>query len=349
MAVRRAPHGAGIALLMACVASICSCGGAEARGATTAPPPQAALGPLAPLVPPGARLVIAARPAELFASGAASRIVDVLVVPGGLDRFAAHTGVDPRRLSEAVYAEYDDGASLVLIRGPIDAEFVVREAGERMSAVESRADVPLVRRAGLLSNERRELVALEHDVVAVTGGPAVPHLAALLSCVTSSPRRCRSAFGGSDAGALLLEHRAAPLALFAPTGLTLPEGFGTASLLAGTRALVAAVSPLEPAELAVVLELRGRFPEDAEANFRALLLSVGASDLGAMMGLRAAAERVVTERTATGMKLRTTLEVATITRGLQVLFAGEIREILDPPSASPRPASEGGADAGASI
>lgn len=331
------------------VATAMSCGGATPLSAPTTARAPAPLGPLALRVPPGARLVIVARPAALFTSEAAARIVDALVLPGGLDHFTARTGVDPRRLLEAVYAEYDDGASLVLVRGPIDAQLVVEEAGARMSAVESRADHPLVRRAGLFSDERRELVALERDVIVVASGPAIGHLATLLACVTSSRGRCPSAFAGNDAAALFAAHQDAPLAFFAPTGLTLPEGFGTTDLLAGTRAVVAVVEPHELGELDVELEFRGRFPSGAEENFRALLRSVAATDLGTMVGLRTAAEHATVHQLANGVRLQTTLELAPLLYGLEVLFAGEIRGLLAPSPTRPSGLLDGGAVVGATI
>ena len=344
-----AGHGLRTNLLLVWMTAIaCGCGGAVAPAVSAAPTPRP-LGELALLVPEGATFVIVAHPAALFDSTVAPRIVETLVVPGGLDRFAVRTGVDVRRLTEAVYAEYDGGASLLLVRGPIDAALVVAESGERMSVVESRADEPLVRRAGFFTDERRELVALDHDVVVITGGAAVPPLAALLGCVTSRERRCRSAFSGQDAAALLSAHRAAPLAIYAPTGLTLPEGFGTTSLLAGTRALAACVRLASADAIDINLDLRGRFPVGAETNFRTLALSLGASDLGAMVGLRLAADRVTTTRDASGLHLQSTVDVAPLVHGLEVLFAGEIRAILGPSDADSGAHPRSPRDAGATI
>ncbi len=338
---------AAIALLMVGAASAVGCGGATVRPSPMVAPGPPPLGPLVSLVPEGARFVIVAHPAELFASQAALHVVDALVLPGSLARFAEHTGVDPRTLSEAVYAEYDDGASLLLVRGPLDARLVVEEAGARMSIVESLADEPIVRRAGFLTDERRELAALAPDLVVITGGPAVGPLAALLACVTSPTRRCSSSFRGRDAAALVAAYGGAPLVVYAPDGLTLPDGFGTTSLLAGTRALAVAIVPRGGDALDVELQLRGRFPAGAEENFRTLVLNLGASDLGAMVGLRLAAERVTTRRDADRMLLETTLDVAPLVHGLQVLFAGEIRDLLElrpnPPEASPESRTDGDA------
>jgi len=333
-------------LLMLVVASACGCGASPMR-ATEPAPARRPLGPLAVLVPEGASTVVVARPDVLFASAAGPQIADTLVLPGGFDRFATRTGVDLRRLTEAVYVEYPDGASLVLVRGPFDAQLVVAEAGERMSAIESRADAPFVRRAGFFSDERRELVALDHDVVVVTSGAAVAPLAALLACVSSPERRCRTALSGRDAAALLAAHRVAPLAVYAPTGLALPEGFDTASLFAGTRALAAVVTLQSGDDLDLDVDLRGRFPADAEQNFRAFAQSLGRSELGAMLGLASAAERMTTARAAQTLRLHTTVTVAPLVHGLQVLFAGEISAILEQPSAQPPGLPQSAADVGA--
>ncbi len=331
---------------MLVAASACGCGGTAVRPVEPGPAPPP-LGPLATLVPEGAATIVVARPDALLASAAGPQIADTLVLPGGFDRFATRTGVDLRRVTEAVYVEYTDGASLVLVRGPFDAQLVVAEAGERMSAIESRADEPLVRRAGFFSDERRELVALDHDVVVVTSGAAVAPLAALLACVSSTERRCRTAFSGRDAAALLAAHRAAPIAVYAPTGLALPEGLGTASLFAGTRALAAVVTLRSGDDLDLDVDLRGRFPTGAEQNFRAFAQSLGHSDVGAMLGLASAAERMTTERAADTLRLHTTLAVAPLVHGLQVLFAGEIRAILEQPSAPPSGLPQSAVDLGA--
>jgi hypothetical protein len=320
------------ALLLALVAS--GCGGVSSRGAAPVSPPP--LGALAPLVPSGARAVVVVRPANLAASQAFTGVLDAVLLPGALDRFAARTGVDPRALSEAVYADFGEGGALWLARGPIDAPAIVQEAGARMAIVESAADAPFVRRAGFLTGGRRELVALAPDVLVITEGPAIEPLATILACAASRTRRCPSAFSGHDAAALLTEFREAPIVVHAPTGVDLPEGAGLATLLAGTRALAVAVYPLGSDRLALRAVLRGRFPAGVDENFGVWLGGVGASELGTTLGLDEAASHLEVAADAEALRFATGIDAERLARGLRVLFSAEIDELLarDAPASS---------------
>jgi hypothetical protein len=314
------------ALLLALLAS--GCGGVSSRGAAPEPVSPLPLGPLAPLVPSGARTVVVVRPANVAASQAFTRVLGAVLLPGALDRFAARTGVDLRTLSEAVYADFGESGALWLARGPIDAPAVVQEAGARMAIVESQADTPFVRRAGFFTGGRRELVALAPDVLVVTEGPAIQPLATLLACVASRTRRCPSAFAGRDAGALLTEFREALLVVHAPTGLDLPEGAGLATLLAGTRALGVALAPLGSDRLALRATLRGRFPASVVENFRVWFGGVGTNSLGTTLGLDDAASQLEFVADAEALRVTTGIDAGRLARGLRVLFSAEIDELL---------------------
>jgi hypothetical protein len=265
----------------------------------------------------------------VVSSSAFARILDALLLPGALDRFAARTGVDLRTLQEAVYADFGERGALWLARGPIDAPAVVREAGARRAIVESEADAPFVRRAGFFTGGRREVVALAPDVLVVTEGPAIEPLATLLACAASRTRRCPSAFSGRDAASLLVGLRDAPVVVHAPTGLDLPESAGLATLLAGTRALAVAVTPHGSDQLALRAALRGRFPARVAENFRVWFVGVGASELGATLGFEEAASGLEVTTDVDALRLDTGVDAGRLARGLRVLFAAELDELLD--------------------
>lgn len=301
-----------------------SCGGA--------PPPVVApdasvRGTLLDVVPEGASIVVWGRPDVLWASPVTRQIVGALVPPGSLDELATRTGVDVRRATEAVVAEYPSGV-LLLVRGPFVAAELVAEAEVRMGVVESRSDTPFVRRGGLFGTDHRELVAIGPDVLVVATD--VEPLSALLACVTAMRRRpdasreCRPAI---RRGPLRSAHARGPLVVYAPAHVDLPPGLGASLLLAEERELAVDASP-SGSVVAVELDVRGEFPPHAEDNFRALWGSLARSELGAVIGLDARADGPRIQRTADGVRVATELPVDGLVRGLRTLFGGEIRAML---------------------
>lgn len=294
--------------------------------------------------------MITARPVEALRKPAIRQVVDAVLPPPVVEAYAVRTGVNPYQIEEAVLARYGDGFVL-LVRGPLDAPFAVREAGARMLGVDVQVDAPFVRRGGWIGDTRQELVALAQDVLLVARNVSQP-LADLLAGVqrrrTSSRGPARSggaedvpqpALAGTDVARLAQEHRHEHLVLYAPSPPRLPPGLGTSVLLAGERALAVAVGVVGRDELSVEVDLRGSFPENAGQSFRALVESVAESDLGGALGLREGARTLSIRSDVQGVDLRMTIPASTLAAGLRALFFADLREMLgpSPPAATASP------------
>lgn len=300
--------------------------GAAAPPAPRPPRARPSVGALVTLAPSESTLVVTARPAELVSTEATARIVGALFPAEQLDRFSQRTGVDPRQLTELVVADHPDGR-VVLARGPFDAAFAVREAGERMAPVESSVDEPRVRRAGFLGDRRVDVAALDEDAIAWVEG--TPQLAARVLAMAGQPARARRhALARESAAALRAEVGDAPIAVFAPHPLGLPLETGVGMLLAREQALAAAARVTEEGGLRVDADLRGEFPPGAHENFRALAQSLADTDLGAALGLRDALPSLRVEADEGRVALSARLDPAVLASGLRTLFIAELRELL---------------------
>jgi hypothetical protein len=286
--------------------------------------------PLVALVPEGAVTIVAARPDALLRVPSLASLVAAVAPDDRLSAFAERTGVDLRRLEEAVVADFGAEGTLWLARGPFDAPLAVAEAGERLATVESRSDAPLVRRAGFFGNERVEVVALAPDALAVArGAGAVGPLGAMLACLRR--RECRPALAPDSPRTLLRAHGAAPLVVYAPRGVDLPEGLLSQALFAGTLAAAVAVhgGTADPVRSAAVrVDLIGRFPATIADNLRSLLGAVGASELGGAFGLEAVAERARIDVADGRVTVDFEVEAARFRVGLRALAGAELTELL---------------------
>lgn len=302
-----------------------ACGGAAPP--SVSPPPRPPLGPLALLAPEGASSVLVLHPSELLVSTATQRIVGALASDAAFNAFTTRTGIDPRRITEAVFAEYPDG-SLILVRGPFDARLAVEETGSRMTTVESALDQPLMRRAGFIGNSRLELVALEPDVLAIGEG-LVTELTHLITCVNQrDTTQCATALSVDPVHELWEDHKRSHCVLYLPEHPALPEGYGTSMLLAGVGMMAVIATPLGSDALVLDVDMRGTFPDGAEENFRALLTNIGNTELGLVLGLDVGAERLAIERAPARLELHTSLPVTALINGLRALFVADIRELL---------------------
>lgn len=325
---------AAIAASLLVGAGALGCGGA-APAPARAPRPRA-LGPLVTLTPAESTLVVAARPVELVSAEATGRLVRAIFPAEQLDRFAQRTGVDPRQLTELVVAEHPEGR-IVLARGPFDADFAVREAGERMAPIEASIDEPRVRRAGFLGDRRVDVAALDAHVIGWVEG--TPQLAARVLAMARQPEReRRHALAGESVSALRADLRDAPIALFAPHPLGIPLETGIGMLLAREQALAAAARVTDEGALRIDADLRGEFPPGAHDNFRALARSLAETDLGAALGLREALPSLRIEADDARVALSAHVDPAVLASGLRTVFVAELRELLEP-SDRPEPTS----------
>lgn len=299
------------------------CGGPQPAAPRPAPRP---LGELTTLLPADSTVVVVARPAELLANGATERVVRALFPFDQLDRFAQRSGVDPRSLDELVIAEHPAGR-VVLARGPYDAPFAVREAGERMAPLESSTEQPRVRRVGFLGNRRVDLTALSpHAVLWIEGAPQLA--AEVLAAADRAESERRHALAISSAAALRRAAGDAPFALYALAPLGLPLDTGIGMLLARERALSAWARPSDGGALQIAVELHGEFPDGAGENFRALARSIGDTDLGAALGVPDAIPTLRIEAEPRRVRASAELDPGVLAVGLRTLLYAEMRELL---------------------
>jgi hypothetical protein len=321
------------------IALLIGCGAAAPAPAVEPEPGPSPLGDLPLLVPAGAELIVVARPAELHGSSAVRRVSNALVPDAFLEAFSLRNGVDPREVTEAVFAEYEHGF-LLIVRGPWPASDVVRAAEQRMNTIEASADVPFVRRVGYLGTERRDLIALRDDVLVVASGVA-EELAPLLTYAGQGrwPEGLSRALDTADGRALRPGPEGLPLVLYSPEPLDLPAGYGTSLLLGRQRPMAVRVSPAdsEIEALALEVELLGEFPEGAERNFRTLLESIGRTPLGGALGIAEAARTLSVQVDDRSAVLRFNVPSSTLGTGLHVLFVAELRDLFgEPPHATPQ-------------
>lgn len=307
-------------------ASAMGCGAATAP--SPSPPPRPDLGPLPLLVPAGAKTILDLRPSELLVSTATQRLVGALTPEAALRVFTTRTGIDPRQVTQAIFAEYDDGA-LILVRGPFDARLVVEETGARMATVESTANEPFVRRAGFIGNDRVEVVALERDVLLVGSGLASA-VGEVVGCVRHRDEaHCDPALALGAPRSLYEEHKRAQFVLYVPQALDLPDGLGASSLLSGVTGMALVLTPIGSEAIMVDVDLRGTFPSGADENFRILVTNVGATELGTALGIDSAAERLNVEQRAGSVAIHGALPLTTLITGLRALFVADIYELLN--------------------
>lgn len=343
------------AVIVIAIVIASACGGAPAREART--PVRASWeGPLTALAPDAARLVVVARPRELWDAPATRRVIESLAPDDRLETYRQHTGIDPRDLDELVWAELE-GGSVLAVRGPFRAPLAVAEMGRRMLPMESSADAPFVRRGGHYHGARRDLIALsDHTLLVVTGAPALTEAilrrAREAGRSPEAPGAARDPRGGELRPVAVLQgaHADAPVIAIAPEPLRLPPGSGVALLLAREEALAIAAWPADDGAIRLALDLRGEFPPAADENFRALAASLAQSDLGASLGMRDALPTLSVESGDRAVVLRASVPAPALAAGLRVLFDAEIAELVGPPPALAEgggaPGSEAGNEAG---
>ena len=283
------------------------------------------------LVPEDASVVLVAQPAQLVSAPAARRVLDAIASDDALERYRAHTGIDPRRLEQLVWAETGAG-SVLLVRGPFSAPLAVAEMGHRMLPVEASAEAPFVRRVGHYQGARRDLVALsQHVLVAITGAPSLAQ--EVLRRAEGGPRGggrgAPSVLSSEPVASMLAAHPESPLFVVAPRPLGLPIDAPIGLLLARQRGLFVGATPSGPDAIAIAAELWGEFPPEAGANFRALAESLAQSDLGVVLGMNDALPTLGVRADAERVSLRATFSAPAVAAGLHVLLGAEIADIVE--------------------
>lgn len=123
-----------------------------------------------------------------------------------------------------------------------------------------------------------------------------------------------------------------------PSSASPSETRSSASASAATSASASpSAAPHPPGEerVRITLWLEGELPEGADENFRALLGSLSATDLGRVLGLPEALPTLAIARRPGGIELKADFHPATLARGVRLLFRAEIAEIVDETEPSP--------------
>ena len=312
------------ALAMALV-MVSACGGTTPTAEVPEPEPLRFDGSLLSLAPRAARLVVHGSPRTLWASSGFRQVIDPLFPPDRLQAFGDRTGVRIAELREALYADLGEGRFLIACRAE-SAPDVVRAAGMRMNTIEVSADAPVMRRTGFLGAERRELAAVGDDLLLV-GADASAEIAAILRGIrTELPE---PALTGPD-GASLRQAFNAPLVVYAPQPLDLPDDSPIGLILAQERAAAIAVQPLDDA-LDVRARVIGELPATAEENFRRFLAALSESDLGRILGINQALASLEIQMAPDLADLRSQWPVGQLSRAIRVLFVDELQALLEEP------------------
>jgi hypothetical protein len=85
----------------------------------------------------------------------------------------------------------------------------------------------------------------------------------------------------------------------------------------------------------ITLWLEGELPDGADENFRALLGSLSATDLGRVLGLPEALPTLAIAHGPNGIELAADFDPATLARGVRLLFRAEICEIVEETESPP--------------
>lgn len=324
------------------------CGPPPVPETPVAPTPPGLPHALEELVPGEPVLVLVVHPSRALLHDSSREVFELFVPDESRQRLADRVGVAPETIEELIYVAYEDGF-LTLLRAPRSMDDVVVAHAMRMNTLEVESSQPFERRVGFLGAERREVVALDDDVLLIAGGGIGAEVAGLLAEVTrlrglsavSSPAHPTPAMARAPAIALHRTHAESAAVLYLPTGLRVPPG-PLAMLFARTDALALALDPTSDG-FVVRAGSRGELPPGAADNLRALFRSMAASDFGAAMGLRELERslelEVVEQGEGAGARARARWPLAALLRGLEIVVAPDLRALIEgtagPASASP--------------
>ncbi|MBX7191800.1 MAG: hypothetical protein K1X94_07070 [Sandaracinaceae bacterium] len=278
-------------------------------------------------MPDGFESWVRVRPRAIFADDATMRVAEAIVPAARLDAFRDRHGVEVRTLELLSIASYADVGTIALASGPFHAHVVAAEIGHRMAPLESSADHPLVRRAGIYQLHRFELIALGAHELGLVEGP--PELSGLLvhtrdrgAPTGASPSRLRMLIAAESEAPFLVVHHGRP---------ELPPG-GIGLVLARLEDAALGMSsagPSDPGALELRVWLFGEFPPGVDENLRTLVASLSEADLGRAVGLEEVARSLSIDTLDREVRMTARVRATTLARGLRVLLGAEIEEMLD--------------------
>ncbi len=272
------------------------------------------------LLPRGTTSVVVASPRRLFEDAASRAVIARLVPDARFEALRVQHGIDLRTLDQVVVASYEDGDVYVL-RGPFLARVAVAEIAHRMVPIESRAEEPRFRVAGVFRGARVDAIAIgPHTLAVVAGAPAL------------SGRLVATLDGDStafDAAELRSFGVDVPFVWVRPVPLRLPVEAPVAILLARERSMAVVAMPDGARSIALTVRFTGEFPPGADENFRQLVASLAQSDLGRAVGMASALPTLSVAAQGSRVELSAVLGAEGLARGLWLAVGAEIEEALE--------------------
>lgn len=327
---RKWPNAVWVAFLIAWAAA---CGGAS-------PPPTAAVDSTAATLPElpepalalpeGARWILLVEPKQVFGNPGLRRLIDVLMPERRLAAWSSRYAIDPSTVERVAVGSYT-GGQLLVARGGLDAEPVLKAAAAEMDATETISDPPRPRVVGLIGTDRYSLAAVGQDGLVL--GEGAPESWSVLmrfldghSTDMPAPSVTRSVHREPAEA----EHSSLVLHILEPLGLPLETPIGL--VFAGQQQLSATLTSTDPARLELWIALSGEFPDTIEANLQTLARSIALEPLGTALGIADALPTLRIERQQNIVTVRATLTTDRVIRGLDALFGADLWRLMEPAS-----------------
>ena len=297
--------------------------------------PSLGLDPLVDLAPAaGLVWLIDARAQELLASPVLAPGVALVLPPARFDAFAEHHGgIDLRRLSRLVVAQYD-GATLALGSTAVQAARVEAAFAARAVNVEGRAiEGGVTRFWGSVGAEREQVALFDGAAVGLERGRLGP-LRAAIYFARGMLKRALPALRAEPLAGVANLLGDAPLRGFAPGPFEGEWGAGLGGLLRATTAVGASLHvSRRPAggALEVQVVLAGAWGTDAPRaaeRFAAAFQLLATDPLGRLMGIDHPLEEPRVSGDDEALRLQVVLDPLALARGLQAATDARISEIM---------------------
>jgi len=321
--------------LLGVLAAAAGCGPRAVSPPVMPRAPSLALDPLVDLVPAaGLVWLIDARAQELLASPVLAPGVALVLPPARFDAFAEqHGGVDLRRLSHLVVAQYD-GATLALGSTAVQPARVEAAFAARAVVVEGRAvEGGVTRFWGSVGADREQVAVFDGQAVGLERGHLGP-LRAAMFFARGMLKRALPALRAEPLARVAKLLGDAPLRAFAPGPFEGEWGAGLGGLLRATTAAGTSLHVTERATggaLEVQVVLAGAWGADAAraAERLAAAFQLLATDpLGRLMGIDHPLEDPRVSGDDEALRLQVVLDPLHLARGLQAATDARISEIM---------------------
>lgn len=315
-------------LLFACAASRSP----PSDGVAIAPPLH--IGPLTDYVPAaGLRWLVIARPRSLLAEHDWRKALGYLVPNERIAQFARGSGIDLRRVSQAVVAGYALGVLYVVRSDGRAARAEQRFVARALHGVKVERPHPdVVRISAVIGATPQTLLRIGSDIVAISVGDSLP-IRAAEGFALERLKRSVPVFRGAALASLADYEPDAPLRLFAAGPFDEPWTGAALGLLGAATAVGAGISPAGNARLHARFLVAGDFADGAGIDAPLSRLAqtwhaVSDSSFGHLLGLDESLEGPRLAATEQGLSLDVVVDAIPLAQGLHAATAGGVKEIL---------------------